>query len=104
MFRACVFVLLTLAGIGAEAQSNQPQFYGWKQPATAQRILYPTPLRDLLFGKQRAVPTGPPVPYYLVPGQLVPPQIVYPRQVQPQIVRPEAKERNLSRRPGDEFL
>jgi len=59
LIASAVFLLLTLA---APIFAQQPQFYGWKQPATAQRIFYPTPLRDLLFGRQRLVPTGPPVP------------------------------------------
>lgn len=71
-------VLLLSLGLGMDAQAQPPQFYGWYQPAKPQLIVYPTPIRDLLFGRARLVPTGPPVPYYLVPGRLVPPTIVYP--------------------------
>lgn len=89
-----VAVFLT-ASLSAAAVAQQPQFYGWAQPLKQARVFYPTPLRDLLFGKTRTVPTGPPVPYYIVPGKLVPPTIVYPREVQPQItwpVVPESKQ------------
>ena len=60
----------------------------WGQPGRFQAIVYPTPLRDLLFGTQRFIPQGPPVPYMLVPGQfvfprLVPPQIAYPPMQEP---------------------
>ena len=86
--RCAVPLVLAAVFFSATAGAQQPQFHGWAQPTQPQRIIYPTPLRDLLFGRQRLVPTGPPVPYYLVPGRVVPPTIVYPREVQPQIVWP----------------
>lgn len=89
-------LLMCVLGVASPAlcQQPQPQFYGWQQPSKQIRWAYPTPLRNLLFGTTRTVPTGPPVPYYLVPGRLVPPTIVYPREVQPQIVWPEVPARD----------
>lgn len=72
-----------LSAFAAAAVAQQPQFYGWVQPSKQARVFYPTPLRDLLFGKSRTVPTGPPVPYYLVPGKLVPPTVIWPEVPEP---------------------
>ena len=44
----------------------------WFQPVQPQPIEYPTPLRNLLFGRTRLAPVGPPVPYRWEPGRWVP--------------------------------
>jgi len=44
----------------------------WMQPVQPQPVIYPTPLRNFLFGTHRLAPVGPPIPYRWEPGRWVP--------------------------------